>query len=77
LETTELTVMWCATSIARRTINSPIPRPSQRVESSRLNASKILDKLLLRDTEASIADIDGLGLFVQLIGTRQSIELFR
>ena len=58
-------------------MNNPTPSPSHRVESSRVNASKILDKLLLRDTDASIADIDGLGLFVQLIGTRQSIELFR
>src|ERR1700682_2965157 len=43
-EATELTSMRCpSTSMARRTMNSPTPSPSHRVESRRVNASKIFD----------------------------------
>src|SRR5260370_39199020 len=39
-----VTSMRCpSTSMARRTMNSPTPSPSHRVESSRVNASKILE----------------------------------
>src|SRR5258708_6487697 len=47
-ETTELTSMRCpSTSMARRTMNSPTPSPSHRVESSRVNASKMLESCSL------------------------------
>src|SRR5258705_71712 len=43
-EATELTSTRCpSTSMARRTMNSPTPSPSHRAESSRVNASKILE----------------------------------